>query len=75
MLSFGISGFDADPDRVTEILGLAPTDIGRKGEVSRSGRKRTFNGWWLDAHEERLTGGADHHHALNKLLSALQGRE
>lgn len=73
MLSLTITGFDADPDRVTEILGISPTSVARKGEPGLSGRSSTFNGWWLDAHKEPLTSGADLDAGLKRILAHLAG--
>ena len=75
MLCLTISGFDSDPDRVTDILGLAPTEVGRLGDLTRSGRPRRFNAWWLDVHEARLTHGSIASNALDDLLRMLKGRE
>ena len=43
MISLSIADFDADPDRVTAILGLEPTSIVRKGDPMRNGRPREKN--------------------------------
>lgn len=75
MLSLCITGFDADPDEVTAILGLAPTSVGRMGERLRSGRVRDFNGWWLELHAARMIDGSEHHSAIEALLGKLEGRE
>jgi hypothetical protein len=74
MLSLCISGFEADPDEVTLILGITPTSVGRMGEPNKSGRARTFNGWWLETHETRLTDGAAHDSALNAIVALLRGK-
>lgn len=75
MLSLCITGFDADPDEVTAILGLAPTSVGRTGERLPSGRLRDFNGWWLELRAARIVGGAEHHSAIEALLGKLEGKE
>ena len=75
MLSLTITGFDADPDQVSEILGLVPTQVARKGDVGVSGRPRTFSGWWHDVHEAPVTDGGAHDAALNRILTQLRGRE
>ena len=75
MLCLSITGFETDPDRVTDILELMPTDVARIGDVGRSGRTRRFNGWWLDVHPARLTDGGMHDNALNELLRLVKGRE
>ena len=72
MLCLAIIGFDSDPDRVTELLKIAPTEIARKGTLSRSGRLHMSNGWWFEVHADRLTDGGQHNTALNRLLSHLQ---
>ena len=75
MLTLAVTGFVADPDLVTEILGFRPTSIGRKGEPTRAGKPRTFNGWWHDAEPRRLVDGVQHDDALTTILSLLRGRE
>lgn len=75
MLTLAITGFDADPDLVTETVGFEPTSIGRKGEQSPSGRPRAFNGWWFEADGQRLLGGKQHDDALALILARLKGRE
>src|SRR5665213_1500761 len=74
MLHLAVTGFEGDPDEVTAILGLNPTLTGRRGEPSRSGRLRTFNGWWMAKGEERLTDGREHNDALDQILATLDGR-
>lgn len=75
MLTLAITGFDDDPDRVSAVLGLTPTAVGRRGEPTRNGRPRAINGWWLGVHEDRLTDGGQHDAALNELLLLLKGKE
>ena len=75
MLCLAITGFDADPDLVTELLQIEPTLVRRKGEVAGSGRAQTFNGWWREANEAPLLDGAQHDGALKVLLGHLRGRE
>ena len=75
MLTLAITGFDADPDFVTNTVGFAPTSIGRKGEPSRNGKPRSFNGWWHNAEVERLRDGKQHEGALVRILALLRGRE
>lgn len=75
MLTLAITGFDVDPNRVTEILEIEPTSLGRKGEPSRSGRLRSFNGWWKDVHPEQLVNDRQHAEAIARLLDHLRGRE
>lgn len=74
MLALGITGFDGDPQIVTDILNIQPTSVVRAGDVTRSGRVAKFNGWWLEARADRLTGGADHDAAVKVLVSAVRGR-
>jgi len=75
MLTLAITGFDADPNRVTEILGIEPTALGMKGEPSRSGRPRAFNGWWKDVEPERLVDARQYADAMVRMLDHLRGRE
>lgn len=75
MISLSISHFDADPDRVTAILGIKPTSVTRKGERMRHGMPRKTNGWSLEAPFERLRYGSEHEDALNYLLARMEGRQ
>ncbi|HEY6518741.1 MAG TPA: DUF4279 domain-containing protein [Roseiarcus sp.] len=72
MLCLAITGFDADPERVSELLNLQPTYAARKGMASGSGRAHRSNGWWLDAHCAELTNGGTHGTALNLLIERLR---
>ena len=74
MFNLVVRDFEADPDRVTEILGIAPTRVSRKGDAGRSGRPRRFNDWSCGV-EADIAGGAAHHTALNCILRQLHGRE
>jgi len=76
MLTLAITGFDADPRTITEILGIGPTNLAHKGVTSLpSGKPKNFNGWFYDAHPAPLTGGADHDTCLEHILELLRGRE
>jgi hypothetical protein len=48
-----VYGMELDPDRVTHVLGVAPTQAGRRGDVSTNsqGRQRTvrLNHWFLSS--------------------------
>lgn len=64
-----MTSVQTDPNLVTQHLGLSPTTVSRKGDVSRSGRVRHHHTWTLDAgtlanDEEDRTGAA----ALTALL-------
>jgi hypothetical protein len=72
MLCLAITGFESDPDRVTELLKIAPSQVARKGTPSRSGRLHVSNGWWFEVHADRLTDGGQHHVALGELLGHLK---
>lgn len=53
MIQSGIASFvvlstDTEPEAVSELLGLVPTSIRRRGEVSRSGWFREVHAWSLD---------------------------
>ena len=76
MLTLAITGFDADPTTVTEILGIEPTALAHKGITSLpSGKPKSFNGWFYDAHPSQLAAGADHDAGLEIILALLRGRE
>lgn len=74
MLTLSITGFDCDPQLVTDILDIQPTSVIRVGDVRRSGRAAKFNGWWLEVYADRLTDGAGHYNAVKILVSAVRGR-
>ena len=74
MFSLSIIGFHADPSRVTEILGITPTSVAREGDLRPSGRPFDFNGWWVEVHPGKLTGGRAHSVALTKIIDLLRGR-
>ena len=74
MLTLSITGFEADPLIVTEILAIQPTSVVRAGEATRSGRVAAFSGWWLEAHADRLRDGAGHDRAVKVLVDAVRGR-
>lgn len=64
-----MSSVETDPDLVTQHLGLSPTTVSRKEDVSRSGRVRGHHTWAVDAgplsnDEDDQTGTA----ALTTLL-------
>lgn len=44
-----MTSVETDPDLVTQHLGLSPTTVSRKGDVSRSGRVRQHHTWAVDA--------------------------
>ena len=75
MLTLAITGFNADPDRVTDIVGIEPTLVGRLGEPSRNGKPRAFNGWWKGVEPERLVDDRQHADAMVRMLDHLRGRE
>lgn len=73
-----MTSVETDPDLVTQHLGLSPTTVNHKGDVSRSGRVRRHHTWAVDAgplsnDEDDQTGTA----ALTTLLErcrAARGR-
>lgn len=75
MFTLMITGFDADPQTVTDLIGLEPSSTAIKGQTSESGREHRFNGWWLEAHPERLEDGAGHAQAVSMMVHHLRGRE
>jgi hypothetical protein len=75
MLCLSITGFEVNPDQVTELLGLEPSSTIREGEAHKSGRISKFNGWWLELHEAPLLDGGEHANAIDALIGQLKGRE
>ena len=91
MLRISITGFNADPDAITTLLGIIPTRV-RVGidpasittvlgitpsRVRRAsdGGPKPFNGWWFEAHAPQLRGGADHSRGIAMIKDLLRGRE
>jgi hypothetical protein len=75
MLCLCITGFDVDPQVVSDLLGLAPSNTAIKGQPTPSGRNRhKANGWWLDVHPDTLDGAA-HAAAMDTLIGYPRGRE
>ena len=70
-----IARFDADPNVVTNILGLAPTSVARRGEPRPSGRLHDCNMWHLELHAAPLVDGREHANAVGRLIDQLKGRE
>ena len=75
MLTLTIARFDVDPDMVTNLLGLTPTSVARRGEPRPSGRLHDFNTWHLDLHAAPLVDGREHANAVGTLIDQLKGRE
>lgn len=75
MLTLTIARFDADPDAVTDILGLTPTSVARRGEARPSGRLHDFNKWQMQLHADPLIDGREHANAIDALIAQLKGRE
>lgn len=48
LASLAVVSNETDPARISEILGLLPTSIKRRGSVSLSGRTLDHNVWTLD---------------------------
>ena len=75
MLTLTIARFDVDPDMVTNLLGMTPTSVARRGEPRPSGRLHDFSAWHLELHAEPLVDGREHANAVGALIEQLKGRE
>ena len=75
MLALIIARFEVDPDRITDLLGLTPTSVARRGEPRPSGRLHDFNMWELELHAAPLVDGRQHANAVATLIDQLRGRE
>jgi len=75
MLTLTIARFNADPDAITDVLGLKPTSVARRGEPRPSGRLYDFNMWHLELHAAPLTDGREHANAIDALIDRLKERE
>ncbi|WP_334150487.1 DUF4279 domain-containing protein [Microbacterium sp.] len=51
LASLSVLSDTTDPDVITEVLGLTPDQIRRKGEVLHRGRIRTIHAWLVDVNE------------------------
>ena len=71
MLSLMIADFDADPSRVTEILGLTPTTQRRFGERTPAGRPGHGSLWLYEVDSPEVRSGASHDAALKALVSVI----
>ena len=71
MLRISITGFDADPDSITTVLGIIPSRVRRVSD----GGPRPFNGWWFEAHAPQLRSGGDHSRGIAVIKDVLRGRE
>lgn len=76
LASFVVHSVATDPDVVTELLGIVPTEIVRRGTVLRSGRVREHHHWdvavdfvYNDENDQTGTG------ALRQLLERLRPAE
>lgn len=75
MLTLTIARFDADPNAITDILGLTPTSVARRGEPRPSGRLYDFNMWKVELYATPLVDGREHANAIDWLIDRLKGRE
>lgn len=75
MLSLQIVDFEDDPDRVTDILGIQPTSVRRKGDVLLSGRRTAQHNSWRLTVDTHFTGGSSHEEALSGILNAIRGHQ
>jgi hypothetical protein len=75
MIALSIVDFDADPDRVSAILGLEPTSVVRRGDPMRNGSPHRTSLWSLEAPQQTLRNGVEHEAAVNYLIERMQGRE
>lgn len=73
MLGLFINGFEVDPSRITEILGVEPTYTSRAGEPSRTGRPHRKSQWRLSV-DDQMDTYEDHERFLDILLSRIAGR-
>ena len=47
--TFLIRGHDLDPDEVTQLLGVMPTDVARRGDRTKSGRELPCGSWHFES--------------------------
>ena len=72
-ISLRIFGDDLDPSFITQQLGIAPTESGRKGEPNESSRRGAMSLWETGAWVFRLSVRSDTElgDALDELLAAM----
>jgi hypothetical protein len=72
-ISLRIFGDDLDPSFITQQLGIAPTESGRKGEPNESSRRGAMSLWETGAWVYRLSVRSDTElgDALDELLAAM----
>lgn len=64
-LDLTLHGFDIDPDQISKILSLSPTQVWLKGEsIQKTALKRKSNGWVLSSGLEKSAELYDHINAL-----------
>jgi hypothetical protein len=75
-VEFGFSGFDEDPDEVSEIIGLKPDEIKRKGEPLDyiPGKLRNFHSWILIASKDKTINMEDQIDMIIKRLMPLKDK-
>jgi hypothetical protein len=70
---FGFHQFACDPDEITRALGVAPDEVGRKGEIRavRGGReiRRLWNDWTIESRSD----SKDVNDHIRELLARLGG--
>jgi uncharacterized protein DUF4279 len=74
MLCLMITGFDGEPSRISEILGLTPTQVSIVGQPSPGGRRHRKSGWHLTL-EAPIRSGEEHQRLLDELLSQISRRQ
>jgi len=70
---FSLSAFDEEPEAITEMIGLTPTDTWKKGDVHPTARyERRFSRWTLRSRLPDSEALEDHvNDVLTQLESAL----
>lgn len=72
---FWVSDFDCEPNDISELLWLKPTEIQRKGDLisEKSGRKRRQSSWKYHSSLPRTEPSQDAH--LKNILDVIQERK
>lgn len=74
MLCLSINGFEVEPSRITEILGIQPTTVQRRGETSPVTGRPFRKSQWILAFEEKVETFDDHAFLLDKIISIVSDK-
>ena len=70
-----VMGAEVDPDEVTAIVGVLPTEVQRRGDPVHHKPDKTYSrgGWWISTKGVLESNDARHH--LDWILEKVEGKE